>query len=181
MRTQSIKELRKEFPLLTAARIKSIIAKGSGKTLRVIKNELRRANKEFEEITNQPRIKRVEINIEWKRNRQWGYCPRATAFYTTFSGKSGKVESYASGYGYDKKSTVVADCLNQIARGMIWAKRRARGKKPYGVNISKDYIPSFEGGVGMSCYYSVAEFLGGKMEETANASNFDKFVFTFKS
>lgn len=181
MKAENIKELRKEFPYLTINRINSIITLSQKKTMRGIKNELSKANAEFERIANEPRLKEIEINMEWNNSRTWGYCPRATAYYTTFTGKYGKVSAYASGYGYDKASQVVADCLNQIGRGMIWARRKTRKPIPYGINIPKDYIPSFEGGVGMSSYYDIAKFLGGKMEHTADAPSFDKFVFTFKS
>ena len=181
MKTENIKELRKEFPYLTAERIKSIIAGSKKKSYRGIKNEISRANSEYEAIATEPRLKEIEINIEWNKSRTWGYCPRATAYYTTFTGKYGKVSAYATGCGYDKASQVVADCLNQIGRGMIWARRKTRKPIPYGINISKDYIPSFKGGVGMSRYYDIAKFLGGKMEHTADAPTFDKFVFTFKA
>ena len=181
MKENEIKALRNEFPYLTISRIKSIIKLSNKKTLRGIKNELSKANAEFERIANEPRIKSIEINIEWRKNQAWCWCPRATAYYTTFTGKYGKVSAYASGCGYDKASQVVADCLNQIGRGMIWARRKTRKPIPYGINISKGYIPSFEGGVGMSCYYDIAQFLGGKMEHTADAPSFDKFVFNFKA
>ena len=140
MKTENIKELRKEFPYLTAERIKSIIAGSKKKSYRGIKNEISRANSEYEAIATEPRLKEIEINIEWNKSRTWGYCPRATAYYTTFTGKYGKVSAYATGCGYDKASQVVADCLNQIGRGMIWARRKTRKPIPYGINISKDYV-----------------------------------------
>lgn len=37
------------------------------------------------------------------------------------------------------------------------------------------------GGVGMGCYYRIAEFLGGKLEQIANTQMYDKYVFTFKN
>lgn len=43
------------------------------------------------------------------------------------------------------------------------------------------FYPHFNGGVGMSCYYRIAEFLGGKLEQIANAKMYDKYVFTFKN
>ena len=43
-----------------------------------------------------------------------------------------------------------------------------------------DVFPYFEGGVGMSCYSSIAAFLGGKMEHVADTKTYDKYVFTFK-
>ena len=48
-------------------------------------------------------------------------------------------------------------------------------------SIYNTFYPHFNGGVGMSCYYRIAEFLGGKLEQIANAQMYDKYVFTFKN
>ena len=50
-----------------------------------------------------------------------------------------------------------------------------------GIKVYNTFYPHFNGGVGMSCYYRIAEFLGGKLEQIANAKMYDKYVFTFKN
>lgn len=36
----------------------------------------------------------------------------------------------------------------------------------------------FEGGVGTSCYYSIAEFIGGKFENISSGKTFDVYQYT---
>lgn len=38
----------------------------------------------------------------------------------------------------------------------------------------------FEGGIGVNCYYSIAEYIGGKMVHEVDAPNYDRFTFNFK-
>ena len=178
-----IGELSKEFAHLTENRVKIIAANSTKKTLRGLKNELRAANDEFAAIANQPRIKVITIEIEWQDTKNYGLCPRATAHWVAIDGTTGATSAYAKGCGYDKLSTVVANCLNQVAKGMLWSKRHTHLRVPYGISNIKDndFPPYFMGGVGISCYYDIAKFLGGKLEHVASANSYDKFVFTFSA
>lgn len=155
-----IRELSKEFGYLTENRVKTIAANSTKKTLRGLKNELRAANDEFAAIANQPRIKVITIEIEWKDTKTYGLCPRATAIWVAIDGTTGAVSTTAKGCGYDKTSTVVANCLNQCAKGMLWSKRYTHLRVPYGINNIKDndFPPYFMGGVGIDCYYHIAKF-----------------------
>lgn len=176
-----IREMSKEFAYLTENRVQSIAANSTKKTSRGLKNELRAANAEFATIANQPRIKVITIEIEWRNNRTWGYCPHATAKWVAVDGTTGAASTKAMACDYDKTSTVVANCLNQVAKGMLWAKRYTHLRVPYGINNIKDndFPPYFMGGVGIDCYYDIAKFLGGKLVHVASANSYDKFVFTF--
>ena len=176
-----IRELSKEFAYLTENRVKIIAANSTKKTLRGLKNDLHAANEEFAAIANQPRIKVITIEIDWKDSKNYGLCPRATAKWVAVDGTTGVTSSYVKGSGYDKLSTVVANCLNQVAKGMLWAKRRTYIRVPYGIGNIKDndFSPYFMGGVGIDCYYHIAKFLGGKLEHVASAKSYDKYVFTF--
>jgi hypothetical protein len=119
MTKKDASELRKEFPYLTINRIQSIAKSSHYKTMRGIKNAMRRANDEFAELDNvdsDHEVERVEIQLEWKDNRTWGWCPRATADIKYKNGKWSRETAYASGCGYDKASTVVADVLNKCLR-----------------------------------------------------------------
>jgi hypothetical protein len=182
MKREEIKSLRSEFPFLTENRIKFIAENSGKKSMRGIKNEMAKANAEFESAANQPDAKRIEVEVFWAKNRTWGMNPTAKCWVQYADGTWKEAEpEHASGWGYDKKSTVVAGVLNQMAIGMLYRRRRRAKSAPYGVRYcnSRDYLPYFEGGVGMSCYYDIAKFLGGKMEQVADAPNYDKFVFTF--
>lgn len=176
-----IRELSKEFAYLTENRVKIIAANSTKKTLRGLKNDLHAANEEFAAIANQPRIKVITIEIDWQDSKTYGLCPRATAHWMAIDGTAGATSATAKGCGYDKLSTVVANCLNQVAKGMLWAKRYSHLRVPYGINNIKDndFPPYFMGGVGIDCYYAIAKFLGGKLEHVASANSYDEYVFTF--
>lgn len=127
-----------------------------------------------------PKVKRLEIEIVWVKNRTWGVIPHASMRWEDTTGWHYEENAaIASGWGYDKSSSVVAECFNKICSGMLWDKRRSRKKSPYGISF-RGYFPYFEGGVGMGCYPSIATFLGGKMEHVASTKTYDKYVFTFK-
>jgi hypothetical protein len=172
--------LKADYPYLTTKRIEAIVKCSKKKTMRGVRNELKQANDEFEQMSNELPVKKIEIDIEWKRNQTWGYNPHATAWAQYSDGHWEQATATCSGCGYDKKSTVVADVMNQLCRGMLWRSRRRAKKAPYGVYYSEcGYLPHFDGGIGMSSYREIANYLGGKMEQVANTSTYDKFIFTF--
>ena len=103
-------------------------------------------------------------SMRWKDANGWHYEERA---------------AYASGCGYDKESTVVAKCCNKVLSGMLWRKKNTRKNIPYGISLANTFFPRFDGGVGMSCYYRIASFLGGKLEHVASGKTYDKYIFTF--
>lgn len=77
--------------------------------------EERAAEKEIAKIEaekNQKPVKRLTINIEWVKSRTWGHNPHATAEVEFHDGTFTRRDGFrASGCGYDKESTVVADIL----------------------------------------------------------------------
>ena len=128
-------------------------------------------------------VSRLIVTIEWKKSRMWGMCPRASGRIEYKDGTWGHTqEAYASGCGYDKASTVVATVMGECLRYRLWKLTAAKMKAtppPYGMGIRPNNR-WFEGGVGMSCYSSIAEYLGGKMDHVANTPSSDVYVFTFK-
>lgn len=177
-----VKDLKKEFEFLTIKEIEVWLKCNDYKTERGIRNFLKRKNEENKnKASRRSDIKKLEIDIEWSRSKVWGFCPTAS-YCVTYTDGTGEYEnraSHASGCGYDKESTVVAEICNKVFSGKLYAKRRTKVNIPYGVVLTP-YFPRFEGGVGMSCYYEIAKFLGGNLKHVARGKNFDKWEFTFK-
>lgn len=125
----------------------------------------------------------IEIEIEWKKSHTWGWCPRASMRWEDEKGGWHHVDNagYASGYGYDKHSTVVAEALNRF-KNLRYAVRNKNFKKaPYGIFKSDYTYCYFEGGVGMSCYPRIMDWLGYEMKHVADGKTYDKWVIIKKS
>lgn len=174
------KELRANFPYLTAQEIEYRTRTRTHKTDRGFFNYLAKLNAQNMEKAHRPAVQRLEIEINWTKSRTWGYCPTASAMWLTSAGWGAwNNMAHASGCGYDKASTVIAEVCNALLSGMLYRRRHARKNIPYGVNLKKTFFPTFAGGVGVSCYYDIARFLGGKLEHVASGKTYDKYVFTF--
>ena len=180
------KELAKQFPWLTKGELdyelKNI--RKEYKTERGFLAHLAKENEKNKDKLSMADISELRIDVEWKRSRWWGNCPRAEWRCWFKDGSFMDGSEYASGCGYDKLSQVIADAFNKVAKGMAWRKRNSRKKAPYGIQhvgagANKKWNPYFEGGIGASCYRSIAEFLGGKME-WSEGKTWDRFVFEFK-
>lgn len=167
-------------------------------TPRKLNNKIKKELAIVEAHKKQKPVKELTIKIEWKRSRTWGNCPRAEA---TVSFKDGSFERkegyYASGCGYDKESTVIAEIFNDFLRYKLYEKRKLKstinGEKvnhPYGVSYydgkeqtpdpERGYIrkPLFNGGVGTSCYYAISQFISGNFEHIASGNTFDVYKYT---
>jgi len=160
---------------------------------------------EIEAERNGRRVERIQIAVEWHRSRTWGNCPKATAS-VYYAGEYDPVArlpmreqftATASGCGYDKASSVVADLLNKCLKYTLWAhplsayqgnvSRNCRNgetprKAPYGVRgYEVDGLEGryFEGGVGMSCYTAgdMAKWIGGSIRHTASGEHFDAYEY----
>ena len=176
----SMKELKKMFPFMTEEELEHDMANNEWIKLEKFLQQERKINEDYKVRAERPDVVRLEISVEWHKSRTWGNCPTAR-FHCQFADGTYKSGSEScSGCGYDKESTVVATIYNQVLSGMLWRKRNSKKKTPYGINRGKGwYFPSFEGGVGMSCYFSITEFLGGKLERTASGSTYDNYVASF--
>lgn len=121
----------------------------------------------------------VTITVEYVKSKTWGYCPKAT-----ITGGYTRIESSRiTGCGYDKESTAIAEALNQfkpLMKLMYEAKERLYNdstlEKPYGMGYG--VLPYFEGGVGVSTYYRIAEFIGCKFESISSGKTFDVYRIT---
>ena len=143
----------------------------------------------LETASNAPTLEFVTINVEWKRSRTWGYNPHVTAV-------TSEAETYtgtASGCGYDKQSTAVAEALNAspavlkmlyaaaenaLAAGQRFAQDdhgnvTCRDVLGYGSGYS--ILPYFEGGVGVSCFETIFSRCGYTFRQVANSKHFDAY------
>lgn len=180
------KELAKQLPFIPKGELDYELnhVRKEYKTERGFMSHLASVNEKNDAILTMSDISELRIDVEWKKSRWWGNCPRAEwrCWFKDGSFMSGS--EYASGCGYDKLSQVVADAFNRVAKGMAWRKRNSRKKAPYGIShvgsgADKGWLPYFEGGIGSNCYYAIAKFLGGKMAWDEGRT-WDRFVFTFK-
>lgn len=133
-----------------------------------------------------------KITMEWKNNRTWGANPTAECWYS-YTDKDG---NYGSNYvksgsiggcGYDKGSTAVAECLNQINEVLkpLFTKKdkaiktdKRQNNDLLGYGSGYGILPRIEGGVGVSCYPAIFEGIGYKFQTTASGKSFDCYTIT---
>lgn len=126
-------------------------------------------------------IKSIVIEIQWKRSYMWGNNPHASASIEYKDGTTQWLNGYTcSGCGYDKESTVIASIFNDLLRYKLY--RNWKKEKPYGCDLydkkEGKYPPHFNGGVGMSCYYAISDFIGGRFENVKSGKTYDIFKYT---
>lgn len=150
----------------------------------------------IESEKNQPEVSEMTISIEWKRSAMYGANPHAEVqvrFKDRTAGlwKTGyfRKDGYTcSGCGYDKESTVIAQIFNEFMKWRLWQmtpeERKGgngsndNGSAPYGIHVYSQDRPHFGGGIGTSCYYQIAEYMGGKFEHVASGKTFDVYKYT---
>lgn len=176
MTREELKSLKADYPYLTAKRIEVIAKCSKKKTMRGVRNELKRANDEFaalDNVTPEQEIKRIVIRIKWTRYNN----ASATAYYERYDGTSGYCKDYARGGNYDKCAKVVSGILNQLIKNKAWKARKKDIKPPYGLYIKDDYTPYFD--LDDAYCVNVARYCGGYVRHTVNVANYDEFVFDF--
>lgn len=95
----------------------------------------------------------VNISVEWKKNRVWGYNPTAE-----IRAEKRVTQGTASGCGYDKESAAIATAMNnnpEIMR-ILYEHAESGETFPYSVNMFAG-VPYFDGGCGVSCFQNVFE------------------------
>lgn len=141
---------------------------------RLIKNlkridTIKNANQNVETIT---------INVDWVKNPTWGHNPHATIY--TNNGET--TEGKASGCGYDKESTAIAEALNKnndilkllyIAKNKKMTLKNTNNHDLLGYGSGYGVLPYFEGGVGVSSLLNIFRKLGYNIQEHhTNKSDF---------
>ena len=160
-------------------------AKAENKGTRWINNRLNKEKAYHEAIAEGNEIKEIRISVEWKKSATWGMNPTASVeIYTTDKEGNSKYSQFtgtASGCGYDKLSASIATAINGSPDFMklLYATYEKKGKinKPYGVSFS-EYGAYLSGGVGVSSYRSVFEWLGYSFNSIASGKTFDVFTVT---
>lgn len=176
----SVEELTKQFPYIHPQQIKYEAEHNEYKTAAGFLRFLGKINARQEAKATTQDVKQLTIKIEWKKSKTWGYNPHAEYWCTFADGSTRYGKATCSGCGYDKASTVIADAFNECCIGMLWRKRNSTEEKPYGVYLMKNtWFPYFDGGIGVSCYARIAEFLGGKFETVSSGKNYDHYVAKF--
>lgn len=181
MKAKNLK--RKDYPYICKKQFEYITNNNDYKTERGVAGRLSRVNEEYRIKAEREDVKELEIHINWVKSKTWGTIPHASFTATTKSGNTVSKDGYtAGGCGYDKASAVVSDICDDVLSGMLFRRlnnKRKRTSVPYGID-THTFFPYFQGGTGLSCYYSVFEFLGGKMEHVVDRPNYDYIKVTFK-
>ena len=133
----------------------------------------------------------VKISMEWKRSQMWGNNPSAECWYSYKDADGNRQSGYVvsgsiGGCGYDKGSTAVARCLNQInevLKPLYTIKNNAvpmeqQNRDIFGYGSGYGILPSIEGGVGVSCYPKIFETIGYKFNTVASGKSFDVYTIT---
>ena len=145
--------------------------------------EAAKHQKKIEEVKAQPRLKSLTITIEWVKSRTWGWNPRATGEAITKDGFRLVGTAKASGCGYCKRSTVIADLFNQFLRHKLYEQKVISNlckSKPYGIRLreaGQNWLSYFEGGIGEDCYREISEAIGGTWERVANTDSVEVYQY----
>ncbi len=123
-------------------------------------------------------IELITINVDWVKNKTWGYNPHATIYTNNGDTTEGK----ASGCGYDKESTAIAGALNKnndilkllyIAKNKKMTLKNTNNHDLLGYGSGYGVLPYFEGGVGVSSLLNIFRKLGYNIQEHhTNKSDF---------
>ena len=167
---------------MTTATIENDTRKEKAEARKAIR-ETAKHQKRVEEVKAQPKLESLAITIEWRKSRMWGMNPHATGEARTTEGMRLVGTATASGCGYCKGSTVIADLFNQFLRHKLYDSAvlaRLAIKKPYGISLTKDenkYLSRFDGGIGEDCYSDISKAIGGTWKRLANTDSVDVYEY----
>lgn len=141
-----------------------------------IEKEIEKKLAHLEAVANAPEVDYITVNVEYKRSSVWGYNP---AVEVITNSESGFFTGYASGCGYDKESAAVAEAFNKslgIMKVLYTLKEKALeagesdesktactghdNRNCVGYGAGYGVLPYFEGGVGVSCFWSILKKAG---------------------
>ena len=124
---------------------------------------------------NQKPVKEITFSIEWSKS----FNPTLEARALHLDGSTSYVKARAGGWGYCKESTVIAEAFNSLLKYKLYELVNLPNDfTPYGVYINRNGYTGYSGGIGVNCYYSISELIGGKFEKLASGKSFDAYKFT---
>lgn len=167
---------------LTIQQIKEIL---KNKIIKEYEQKLKKAIKKIDTIKEaNEKVQTINISINWVKSSTWGYNPHATI--TTDYGEM--TEGRASGCGYDKESTSIAEALNKnnnilkllyIAKNKKMTLKNNNNHDILGYGSGYGVLPYFEGGVGAGSLMNIFRNLGYKITEYHTKSS-DFYTITKK-
>jgi len=127
----------------------------------------------------------IIVSIEWKKSQMWGSNPRAEAKVTYKDHTCERFDSGSiGGCGYDKTSTAVANCLNQV-NGLLKRMYKVKNanittdnRELFGYGSGSGILPGIEGGVGVSCYDKIMAKVKLSFNNTASGKSFDVYTIS---
>jgi hypothetical protein len=165
----------------------TIEEKEARKAQRIEVKKLAAKAAKIESEKSQKPVKKILFTIEWRKSRTWGNCPHLTAEITFKDGSWARFQTSASGYGYDKASTVIGECFNAFLKYKLWAlpyERFANSRPtsvkeplPYGIHAYSVDSRTYGQGIGVNCYYDIAKAIGGEFKDIANGKTFDVYEY----
>lgn len=144
------------------------------RTLKKMEKETAKGLERIARIEAAPDLDYISLNVAWGRPTAYGRHPHAIA-----NTNNGTTTGTAGGWGYDKESAAVAEAFNNndsilkvlytlkekgLSEGMTSESKTActgndnRNIIGYGAGYS--FLPYFEGGVGVSCFWSILKKAG---------------------
>lgn len=163
----------------------------SDESKRKINNRVKREVIRWEEAINQKPVSQIGVVVKWKRSRVWGHNPHLSASISFADGTRTTFSTSCYGCGYDKLSTVFSQLCDRFLVYLLAKKIEAGcvepSSKPYGVYYDSDgaFVPSFSGGIGMSCYTDnsynggIIQWLGGSCTCVYSDNDTDAYKITF--
>lgn len=128
----------------------------------------------IDRIANAPDCTFISVSVDFVQSRVWGRNPHVEVYTNT-----GCFKGFASGIGYDKESTAIAEAFNQcdsILKALYTIKENGLesgesdksetsvtgydNRNICGYGAGYDAMPYFEGGVGSSCFWEILKKCG---------------------
>lgn len=144
----------------------------------------KRLNEKLQElirIENSQELVSIDVSIEWKRSKTWGNNPSAEAKVNT-KNDFNRYYGSASGCGYDKESTAIAQAVNQSDsfKKMLYEIKENNintdNRELFGYGAGYGILPYLEGGVGVSCYPAIFKKIGFDFHGVAHGKTFDVYT-----
>lgn len=153
---------------------------------KVLKEKNKGLNEDLQKIGNVEKAEApqyINISVEWRNCRTYGNLSAHANIIINGLSFTG----FASGYGYDRESTAIADALNKSfsALKVLYTKKNNAFDKTnhqlLGYGSGYGVLPYFEGGVGTKCLLALFEKAGYKLITESHGKRFDCYNLKLES